>query len=145
LQAEKAALRLIARAEQNTFNLSRKLEKHGYETDCIRQVILNLCDKNLLDDRRYSVLWLESNINFRTTTPRRLFAALIARGIDRDDAEYALAKVLDEETETALLNRYAEKLKRKKNIKLPIPYLLKTEGFSRKVIQIYKEQITENN
>ncbi|MCL2128065.1 MAG: regulatory protein RecX, partial [Treponema sp.] len=31
LRAEKAALRLIARAEQNVFGLARKLEKRGHD------------------------------------------------------------------------------------------------------------------
>jgi len=142
LRAEKTALRLIARAEQNTFNLTRKLEKRGHDPVCAHAAISRLCGQNLLDDRRYACLWLESNINSRTSSPRRLLSALNARGINRDDAKAALSKVLNNEAEAALIHRFSEKLKRKKNKtgfdgdnKRHLSYLFKSEGFSYQAVQ----------
>jgi regulatory protein len=144
LRTEKRALQLIARAEQNVFGLSRKLQKRGHDPDCIRAVISWLCESGLLDDRRYARLWLESRISRQATSPRRLLAALRSRGIDRHDAEAALKETLDDDAERQLLERYVQKLQRKgasaNSVLDPadaraLRYTLKSEGFSPLSIQ----------
>ena len=155
LRAEKRALQLIARAEQNVFGLSRKLEKRGHDPDCVRAVISWLCESGLLDDRRYARLWLESRISRQASSPRRLLAALRSRSIDRHDAEAALKETLDDEAERQLLERYVQKLRRKRSSgsgamsgsEAPDPaairslrYTLKSEGFSSPAIEIVLDQ-----
>jgi regulatory protein len=142
LRAEKAALRLIARAEQTCLGLTRKLEKRGHDSACVRGVISQLCESGLLDDRRYARLWLDNRISRQSSSPRRLLIALSARGIDRDDTAFALKEALDDDTEFLLLQRYAEKLRRKKKINSDdgddgrsLKDLLKSEGFSSSAIQ----------
>jgi regulatory protein len=143
LRAEKTALQLITRAEQNTLSLSRKLEKRGHDTACIRAVIAQLCETGLLDDRRYGRLWLESRIIRQTTSPRRLFAALCAR-IDRHDAEAVMKETIDDETERELLTRYVQKLERKQKTgnTHPLRYTLKSEGFSSLAVHRFFEDKT---
>jgi len=140
LRAEKAALKLIARAEQCRSGLFRKLEKRGHEAACVSAVINRICSLQLIDDRRYAQLWLESRLRL-PRTPRRLLAALCAKGIDRDDAESSLKEVLDEETEYALLLRFIKKHERKKSSRnddtRSLKFLLKGEGFSIVAIQRY--------
>ena len=150
LRAEKRALQLIARAEQTAFGLSRKLQKRGHDTACINAVIAQLCALNLLDDRRYARLWLESRISRQATSPRRLLAAIRSRGIDRHDAEAALKETLDDEAERQLLERYVQKLRRKGSTSeaadsdpaalRSLRYTLKNEGFSSPAIEIVLEQ-----
>jgi len=138
LRAEKAALRLIARAEQCAAGLSRKLEKRGHEKLCVNAVISRLSELNLLDDNRYAELWLESRLRL-ARSPRRLLISLSARGIDRDDAGAAMKKVLDEEAESSMLARFAKKRIRKsgggEDVICSLKYLLKNEGFSQAAIQ----------
>jgi regulatory protein len=145
LRAEKAALRLIARAEQCSAGLTRKLEKRGHETACVKTVISRLIELKLLDDSRFVRLWLGSRLHF-ARSPRQLLFALCRRGIERDDAETGLKTALDEETEFTLLTRFAKKYPRKfyiteKNTVRSLKYLLKNEGFSLAVI----EQFLENH
>jgi regulatory protein len=140
LRAEKTALRLIARAEQSTLGLKLKLEKRGHDSACARHVITRLCESGLMDDRRYACLWLDARISRQRTSPRRLFIALCARGIDRDDAALALKKALDDDAELQLLKRYVEKLQRKRKNNSDddgrsLKHLLKGEGFSSLAIQ----------
>ena len=139
LRAEKAALRLIARAEQSTAGMAGKLQKRGHEAACVSAVISRLSELRLLDDNRYAQLWLESRLRL-ARSPRRLLSSLCARGIDRDDAESALKAVLDEETELSLLTRFAKKHARKaggegEGVTRSLKYLLKSEGFSHVTIQ----------
>jgi regulatory protein len=138
LRAEKAALRLIARAEQCTQGLSRKLQRRGHESPCVNAVISRLLELKLLDDRRFAQLWLESRLRL-ARSPRRLLVSLCGRGIDRDDGEAALKAALDEETETAMLARFAKKYARKaarggEAVTRSLKHLLKSEGFSQAAI-----------
>ena len=141
LRAEKTALHLIARAEQCTRGLTRKLEKRGHDAACVKAAVSRLIELNLLDDLRFARLWLESRM-YLTRSPRRLLSALAGRGIDRDTAEAALKSVLDEETELAMLSRFAKKHSRKA-LKQPLKYLLKSEGFSPQAIQKYFDDADE--
>jgi len=138
LRAEKAALRLIARAEQCTAGLSRKLEKRGHERASVNAVISRLTSLRLLDDSRYAELWLESRLRL-ARSPRRLLISLCARGIDRGDAEAALKKVLNEEAEISMITRYAKKYAKKaggkgEDVTRSVKHFLKGEGFSQAAI-----------
>jgi len=149
IKTEKTALRLIARAEQNCAGLSRKLEKRGFNTGIINEVISKLTEMNLLNDSRYARFWLGSRIRL-AKSPRRLLSSLCAKGIDHDIAQAALNQTLDAQTENALLEKLAKKslkkLMRKRasendDIKRALKSLLRNEGFSSQAIQIYLESI----
>ena len=143
-KAEKAALRLIARAEQCSTGLARKLEIRGHKPDCVAQVISNLTEQRLIDDSRYARLWLQTRVRL-TRTPKRLLAGLCTKGIPREEAQSALNTVLDEEAELALLSRFAKKYAKKaarknENIITTLKCLLKNEGFSKQAIDNYFNQ-----
>ena len=148
LRAEKAALRLITRAEQNLRGLSRKLQKRGHEPACIQPVLSRLADLGLLDDQRFVRLWLESRLSGRTDSPRRLLSSLRARGIERADAESGLRAALDLDTEWELLLRYVNKLKKSRSFRKnfdktgagrSLKFILKSEGFSPQAIQKFED------
>jgi regulatory protein len=143
LRAEEVALRLITRAEQSSVNLTRKLERRGFDSAAVSAVISNLIELNLLNDRRYAQLWIESRLRL-ARSPLRLLSALCARGIDRDDAASAMKAVLDEETELSLLARFAGKMKKQQkkggDTVRSLKYLLKSEGFSAEAIQRYLDE-----
>jgi len=134
LRAERAALRLIARAEQCTAGLSRKLEKRRHERKCVNAVISRLSALRLLDDSRYAQLWLESRLRL-ARSPLRLLVSLCARGIDRDEASAALKKTLDEEAELSMIARFAKKKARKADGARSLKSMLKGEGFSYAAIE----------
>ena len=139
-RTEKIALRLIARAEQCSSGLARKLEKRGCEAAGISEVISRLYGLNLLDDSRFARMWLQSRLRF-ARSPRRLLSSLCARGIDSGDAQAAIKEVLDEEAEFAMLEKFIRKHIKKNddNITRNIKFRLKNEGFSVSVIQKFIE------
>ena len=151
LNAEKTALRLIARAEQSCQGLALKLEKRGHETACIQQVLLSLQELGLVDDRRFVRLWLESRISRRINSPRQLLAGLCSRGIDRELAESSIRTILNPETEFKLLQQYHQKLQRKssfrKNLKKLtdinryLKQLFINQGFSSVVIEMFFNEV----
>jgi regulatory protein len=149
-RAEKAALRMIARAEQSVWGLTRKLEKRGHGAACAAAVVSRLVDVELVNDRRFAQLWLETR-RLRARSPRRLLAGLRARGISRDDAETALRTIFADETEWAMLLRFTAALRRSRTfgrlertvsarvVLSSIKAALKNEGFSIAAIQRYMD------
>jgi len=140
IRTEKVALRLIARAEQCSAGLARKLKKRKFDDAIINEVICKLTEINLLDDSRYARLWLQSRLRF-ARNPRLLLSSLYSRGIDRDDAEAALRTVLNEEdTEFTLLTRFLKKYGKKADDARSLKFLLKNEGFSIQTIQRFLDE-----
>ncbi|GHV91700.1 hypothetical protein AGMMS50268_22030 [Spirochaetia bacterium] len=149
MRAEKAALGLVARAEQTVFGLSRKLERGGHPAACVRAVLARLSELEIVDDRRFARLWVQSRLNRRTDTPRKLLAGLCGRGIDRDVAEKALKAGLHPEAENALLNHYIEKNRLLGTSaggeitaadRSSLKFKLKYEGFSPVIVQNFWEE-----
>ncbi|MDR2072997.1 MAG: recombination regulator RecX [Spirochaetaceae bacterium] len=144
LAAEKAALRLIARAEQCAAGLERKLERRGHDPAAVRRVLGRLLELNLVNDGRYAALWLKSRISRDFRGPRNLEAALRARGINRETAKAALESALTEDAELKLLERCLKKARGKKNPGAgDIRFFLKTEGFSHDAIEQYFSGVLE--
>jgi regulatory protein len=140
LRAERAALRLIARAEQSCSGLARKLKRGGHENSCIQAVLEHLSELDAVNDSRFAELWLISRLSMRTGSPRALLASLRNRGIAGGDAEAALKKILDADAELALLERYTEKNNLTEQGEWSfIRSKLKFEGFSPAVIQRFRE------
>jgi len=151
LSAEQAALRLIARAEQCTSGLARKLEQRRHPPEAVRFALEHLTDMGLLNDARYAELWLKPRINRGSKGPRILLAALQHRGIDRKTAEAALDTALTPEAEAALIRRCLAKagktlsktnaMKREyseQDEKRQRRIFLKAEGFSAAAIEEYE-------
>jgi regulatory protein len=139
LNAEKAALNLIAGAEQYSHGLRLKLKKKNYETACVNAVIARLTELKAVDDSRYAKLWLGSKIRSKRTSPMRLLKALRAKGIEHGEAEAALKECMDEEAEIMLLGSFIKSYSKKIKSKIDkgaasLRYLLKTEGFSPQAI-----------
>jgi SOS response regulatory protein OraA/RecX len=144
LSARNAALRLVSRAEQCTFLLTQKLLKKGFEVGTVKAVVLELTDANIVNDERFSHMWLRSRIAMRADTPRRITAALRAKGIDRVTAVQAVKFCLDRETESALLARFVKKRVRD----LPVDIdscqaVLRGEGFSQDVVRGFWESMDD--
>ncbi|MDR2343213.1 MAG: recombination regulator RecX [Spirochaetaceae bacterium] len=107
--ALRAALRLVARAEQFTSGLSLKLQKKGYSRDEVRFAVDTLADAGMLDDLRYARLWIASRVKRRADSPRELLYALRVKGISRSTAVTALKETLNTDIELALVRRFVKK------------------------------------
>jgi regulatory protein len=141
-RAERAGLRLIARAEQTETGLFMKLQRRGYSSASVSAVVSRFVSLGLIDDERYAGLWVRSRLVRRSgkvPTPRKLLASLKNRGIDSSTAGKALKNSLDTETELALLRRYMEKPTPKEIPGFSLRNFLKFEGFSSDVISLYLE------
>jgi SOS response regulatory protein OraA/RecX len=122
------------------FLLSQKLLKRGFDAGVVRAVARELTAANIVNDGRFSRMWLRSRIASKADTPRRIVAALCAKGIERGTASEAARECLDIETEQALLCRFVKK----RFGSLPLAASnyraeLRGEGFSEDAIQGFEE------
>jgi regulatory protein len=140
LSAEKAALRLIARAEQYAAGLCRKLERRKHSPAAVHAVLARLLELDLVNDLRYAELWLKSRVGRGKKGPRTLETALRAKGIDRETAGSALKTALAGGAEAGLLERCAEAGRKKPGLDLDIRFFLRSEGFSSAAIEAYLEK-----
>jgi regulatory protein len=108
-RAERAALRLIARAEQASFALARKLEQKGYAETTVRMVLKRLEALRLVDDQRFAELWIEDRLLRRAEGPGKLSALLQARGINRRIAEASVRNIVTETVEMDLIRRFIQR------------------------------------
>ncbi|MDR3114066.1 MAG: recombination regulator RecX [Treponema sp.] len=135
VRAEGQALRLVARAEQNSRGLSHKFKQRGHAAPCIQRVVARLIEQAIVSDYRYAQMWLRARLARRLESPRYLITALCSRGIDRATAEEALLGILDGDTEWAMLHQYLEKNHPIRHGSMAaIRQKLKYEGFSSTVI-----------
>ncbi|GHV28447.1 hypothetical protein AGMMS4952_12100 [Spirochaetia bacterium] len=140
-RAERAGLRLAARAEQTRANLSRKLEQRGHGAACIKAAVAYLTEIEIVDDRRFAERWIQSRLYRGTDSPFRLINGLCQRGINRDVAQAACKSALDFERETELLRKFTAKRYPAAN---PADQFfkgqLKREGFSSRALEWYGEE-----
>ncbi|MDR2740048.1 MAG: recombination regulator RecX, partial [Treponema sp.] len=108
-RTERAALRLVARAEQARAGIIRKLEQRGHESSHIQAVVSYLTELKIVDDRRFAGHWIQSRLYRGADSPLRLIAGLCRQGIDRNTAQSACKSILDFERETELLQKFIAK------------------------------------
>lgn len=136
LDAEKAALRLAARAEQTCEGMLLKLCSRGYTREAASIALAALVERNLVNDERFAHMWLVSRIRRTPDSPRALLARLQSRGIAIKTARAALKNVLASEEELDLLKRYVEKKQRGLvDFDRCTREYLRAEGFSPEVLE----------
>jgi regulatory protein len=140
-EAEAAALGLIARAEQCSTGLSRKLERRKHPPQAVRAVLRRLMELDLVDDRRYAKLWLKSRVARGKKGPRTLERALRAKGIDPKTAASALKTALVG-GEAKLLERCVKRAveRKQQSLDAKLRFFLKHEGFSPAAIEAFFEE-----
>jgi regulatory protein len=148
-RAERAALQLVARAEQTRSGLSHKLERKGLDSAHIRPALDYLESLEILNDRRFAELYLGGKLRRALSAgrtklcPRKLFSSLLNRGISADTARRAMKAALDREGEITLLRNYIAAVYAgfEEAPGMMIWQKLKTEGFSQHAINAYKEEL----
>ncbi|MDR2783101.1 MAG: recombination regulator RecX [Treponema sp.] len=140
LRAERAALSLIANAEQTCLGLEHKLKARGHASPCVKMVINHLVSIEAVNDERYAGLWVQSRLSLRPDSPNKLFAKLCAKGIPCGTAQKVLKAELDFETDLVLLKKFAAKKGLDDESLCTRRRKLKYEGFSAEAIQTVEEE-----
>jgi regulatory protein len=142
------AISLLAAAEHCTRGLERKLLSRGYTEEEVASTLFRLTEENILNDKRFAILWTEFRQRRKDEGGRRLAEGLQRRGVDRETAEAAVREVAQTDEYYQAFFRAREKILIKKNIdKNNLLSLLLRKGYSPSEIRRYcsqdKNQTTE--
>ncbi len=107
ISALDAGLRLLGRRAHSQVELRRKLSRRGYSAGDIELGLSRLVELGYLDDRSFAEGLVRRRGALRG--PLALSAELAARGVDRGDADAALAG-FDPDAQLASATRLAERL-----------------------------------
>ena len=132
--AECKAEEYLARCEQCRAGLEKKLFQKSHSKQSIKQALDYLEEKKLLNDLRFSEIWLRNHIITKPQERIRLLRELISRGIKTGDAKKAVDDFFKVNDEIQLCRiAYKKALKSGKKDEKLIKYLMDS-GFSYKLI-----------
>jgi regulatory protein len=95
------ALDLLARKAWTRHQLRGRLLRRGAPLDVAESIAADFEARGYLDDRAFAIAWVETRGSGRGLGARRLREELLARGVDREVVEVALAGVGGEGVEEA--------------------------------------------
>jgi regulatory protein len=96
------ALRALGQKERTVAEMGSWLRARGVDDADSSEVIDELISSGVLDDARYARQYAEDKRSLKRWGNDRIRAALIDRGISRDDAEQALANDSEDEIDRAV-------------------------------------------
>lgn len=92
-----ACLRYLARRDHSSSELLKKVGRKGYRQSDIRDVIRDLLDQGLIDDRKFAQRYVTDKMELNRWGPKKIRAKLYQKGVDRDIIESVLAGISDED------------------------------------------------
>lgn len=106
------ALDYLSRAEQCRSRLTQKLLAKNYERTSIDAALDYLTERGYLSDYRFACAWLSSRKINHFEGRTRLLAELLSRGVEKTAAMQGLDEFFEENAESDLCAKAAEKLVR---------------------------------
>jgi len=140
-KAKNDAIRFLSYRPRSEWEISNKLKNKKYPIFIIEETIHWLKEKNLINDRQFSLMWIKDRLTNKPLGKLRIRKELYNKGIDSDIIESTVNSFFkkdEDELELAyqLIERRRNSL-RLKNVQLEpqkIINLLKNRGFSYYVI-----------
>ncbi|MFH1777611.1 MAG: regulatory protein RecX [Candidatus Omnitrophota bacterium] len=130
--------------------ITDRLSAKKYPQDVIYQTIAKLKEENLLNDREFARMWIESRRQVKYLGKKALFLELKIKGID-EEIIYDLFSNIDDQEEIDLARNFAQKISRQlgalNDLKTKNKFFmrLKRRGFSFSIINAVINEIYYEN
>jgi regulatory protein len=108
-QAKQQAYRLLSYRSQTASELSERLQRRGYATTIIAEILRQLVIDGYIDDRRVALDWARYRLQAKPLGRRRLAWELRRRGIPSEVLDEVLQEVYSEYDEGKLAEQAARK------------------------------------
>ena len=108
--AYQKALGFLDYRPRSSADVRKNLEKHGYDTEVIEQVLERLRGSRLVDDEQFAHTWVENRSEFRPRGRRLLSNELRQKGLDDEAIDTALSELDEEALATQAALKYQRKL-----------------------------------
>ncbi len=107
-----SALKYMSPRPRSEAEIRARLNRHGFDTDTIQQVLARLKERGLVDDIAFAQFWRENRENFRPRSRRLIELELKQKGVDAETIAEATAGVDDEPSAYRAAQRKARSLAR---------------------------------
>lgn len=107
-----SALKYMSPRPRSEAEIRARLNRHGFDTDTIQQVLARLKERGLVDDIAFARFWRENRENFRPRSRRLIELELKQKGVDAETIAEATAGVDDEPSAYRAAQRKARSLAR---------------------------------
>lgn len=132
---------LLNRAEQSSGGLYIKLKKKGFLDLSCRKAVHRVQVLGLLDDERFSELWVSSRLRTHPEGKSALYRGLLSRGVPAEWAKKVLDRCLSEDELLYAVVKAGEKLSIKyKDSKQNLCQSLQRRGFTYREIQYFLDK-----
>jgi regulatory protein len=150
--AYQRALNYLKYREHSREEILRYLRKNKVSEEVAEQVTTRLQENGLLDDVRFTQMWIENRIEYRPRSRRALRLELRRHGIDDEIIEQSLTTVDENEAAYKAAKKYAHRLENKDwdEFRQKLYGYLGRRGFnyetSKSIInQVWEERNSPNN
>lgn len=109
VQAKQTALRYLAHKPRTEQEVRQKLQQKEVAPSIIGHVLKRMHDLGYVDDATYAEDYVRNRFASKRYGPRRIQRELIKRGIDRDQAEQAVARFFQDHDPLEAARSHAEK------------------------------------
>lgn len=150
--AGNTAIKLLARRDHSTHELSRKLAKRSIPADVIGEVLKDLQRSGYVDDARYARCYAEQRVN-KGYGPQSVRAKLRERGLEEADISCALEGLQlcwSEHAKSVIMQRFDDQIVKSTDRKCEsrIARFLLQRGFSGsdslRALQAARRQLSDN-
>ena len=93
-----SAIRYLGYRQRSEDEVRQRLQRHGYDTECIEKTISGLKDKGLVDDTAFARFWKENHESFSPRSRRLTALELRRKGLDSDIIEKVTGEMDDSES-----------------------------------------------
>ncbi|PKL83134.1 MAG: hypothetical protein CVV24_06545 [Ignavibacteriae bacterium HGW-Ignavibacteriae-3] len=152
LKIKDSAYRLLGRRQHSTSELRNKLSRKKYPKDIIEKVLAELADKNILDDEKFAVAYLEERAVKKKIGINKLKSELFRKGIKREIIDKVLLRVdpdlsYHSASELALkkLSALNKKNTDEKKLNTKIYAFLNSRGFESEIIMRVLNELRMND
>lgn len=151
--AREKAFQYLSRRDHASFELKQKLQKKGFSTEVIDDVILEFSEKNLLNDQQFAAGFANDKAILNLWGPKKIEMALLKKGVQKKHIRKILKSTFDnlskEHICVDLISKRKKHFLREENLlrrKQKIYSYLASRGFSGEVIKkaIISSGITED-
>ena len=140
-EALKFAMKLLGLRKRSVFEIENRLQKKGYETDIIKQVLEDLNRYKYIDDKAFAESYINDRMNFRPCGRFLIKKELKEKGIAENIIERKITELISEEREIYSAQKLAQRKlktirdKTDKNKEIQkVKLYLQTKGYSFDII-----------
>lgn len=93
-----AAIRFLDYRPRSEVEVKQRLQRHGFDAECIEKTLAKLKEQGLLDDTAFARYWLDNRETFRPRSRRLTKLELKRKGLNNEIIEQIISEIDDKDS-----------------------------------------------